>query len=144
MYVFINGNANLLPCKFDRPINVRFSIPNTNTSTATTLIINGSTLVVKDLRDANGSVIEVGKLTAGDIVDVTYFPAPVDEWRLQNKFSSTVVQVNIQNKLFSVNSGRIGITGNADFLQRDSNTQVTVLAGGGNPQLVYTHYKTLS
>lgn len=37
---------------------------------------------------------------------------------------------------FSVASGKVNSTGNAAYLQKDSNTQVTVLAGNINPDLV--------
>lgn len=37
---------------------------------------------------------------------------------------------------FSVASGKVDNDGNADFLQKDSDTQVTVLAGNVNPDLV--------
>lgn len=37
---------------------------------------------------------------------------------------------------FSVASGKVNSTGNAAYLQKDSNTQITVLAGNVNPDLV--------
>ncbi len=86
-------------------------------------------LVVNSIRATNGIDLDGSQLT--NIGTATSGSSAINLDQAQTLLNRTSYYYP-----FSVASGRVNSSGNSAFLQKDSDTQVTVLAGNTNPDLV--------
>jgi hypothetical protein len=87
----------------------------------------------KDVKQESGSALSANMITAGGRYNFIYNGT---YWILKNPTISTIAN----KAAFSVNQAKLNASGSADFLQKDSNTQITILAGASNPNLVLSYY----
>ena len=86
-------------------------------------------LVVNSIRSTNGIDLDGSQLT--NVGTATSGSSAINLDQAQTLLNRTSYYYP-----FSVASGRVNSSGNSAFLQKDSDTQVTVLAGNTNPDLV--------
>lgn len=88
-----------------------------------------SDLVVNSIKASNGIDLDGGQIS-------NLAPATTGSQAVNLDQAQTLLNRTSYFYPFSVASGKVDIDGNAAYLQKDSDTQVTVLAGNTNPDLV--------
>lgn len=127
-----NSSYALVGIKFlQNGLRINIIANHTNTGAST---INLDTLGVKDIKQIDGTALASGMMVANKeytlLYNGTYFYL----------INPTVAASIAQPRLFAVNNAKVDSNGYANFSQKDSNTQITVLAGGSNPNLALTAY----
>lgn len=88
-----------------------------------------SDLIFNSAKISNGIDLDGSTITNMGIATTGTQPITLDQAQtLLNKSSNLIP--------FSIASGKVGASGTSDYLQKNSDTQVTVLAGNVNPDLV--------
>lgn len=88
-----------------------------------------SDLVVNSVKAANGLDLDGGQISNIGVATSGTQAVNLDQ-------ATTLLNRTSYFYPFSVSSGKVNSDGNAAYLQKDSDTQVTVLAGNTNPDLV--------
>ena len=86
-------------------------------------------LVVNSVKSANGIDLDGGQIT-------NLGPATSGSQAVNLDQATTLLNRTSYYYPFSIASGKVDSNGNGAYLQKDSDTQVTVLAGNTNPDLV--------
>lgn len=88
-----------------------------------------SDLVVNSVKATNGIDLDGAQITNMGLATTGTQPVTLDQ-------ATTLLNRTSYYYPFSVASGKVDSNGNAAYLQKDSDTQITVLAGNVNPDLV--------